>query len=104
MQTLIEGILNAIRLLFSGDTEVWRVTWLSLQVSGIATGISLLLGMPFGTLLALSTFRSRSFLLSLVNTGMAMPPVVAGLVISILLWRSGPLGDLHLIYTPAAII
>lgn len=104
MLTLIEGFLNAIRLLFSGDPEVWQVTWLSLKVSGIATGISLLLGMPLGTLLALGGFQGRSFLLSLVNTGMALPPVVAGLVISILLWRSGPLGDLHLIYTPTAII
>ena len=104
MLILIEGFLNAVRLLFSGDPEVWQVTWLSLQVSGIATGISLLLGMPLGTLLALGVFQGRSFLLSLVNTGMALPPVVAGLVISILLWRSGPLGDLHLIYTPTAII
>jgi tungstate transport system permease protein len=104
MLTLIDGFLNAVRLLFSGDPEVWRVTWLSLQVSGTATVISLLLGMPLGTLLALSVFQGRSFMLSLVNTGMAMPPVVAGLVISILMWRSGPLGDLHLIYTPTAII
>jgi tungstate transport system permease protein len=102
--SLIEGFLNAIRLLLLGDPEVWRVTWLSLQVSGIATGISLVIGMPLGTLLALARFRGQRFLLSLVNTGMALPPVVAGLVISILLWRSGPLGDLRLIYTPAAII
>jgi len=104
MLTLLEGFLGAFRLLISGDPEVWQVTWLSLKVSGIATGISLLLGMPLGTLLALGIFQGRGFLLSLVNTGMALPPVVAGLVISILLWRSGPLGSLHLIYTPAAII
>lgn len=104
MITLIEGLLNAIRLLFSGNPEVWQITWLSLQVSGIATGISLLIGMPLGTLLAMGVFKGRGFLLSLVNTGMALPPVVAGLVISIMLWRSGPLGDLRLIYTPTAII
>jgi tungstate transport system permease protein len=104
MITAIEGFLNAMRLLFMGDPEVWQVTWLSLQVSGIATAISLVIGMPLGTLLALAQFRGQKMMLSLVNTGMAMPPVVAGLLISILLWRSGPLGSLRLIYTPAAII
>jgi len=86
------------------DPEVWQITVLSLQVSAIATGISLLIGLPIGTWLALGNFRSRSFILSIINTGMALPPVVVGLVVAIMLWRSGPLGDLHLIYTPVAII
>jgi len=86
------------------DAEVFQITLLSLQISALATGISLLLGLPLGTLLALSKFRGRSFFLSLVNTGMGLPPVVVGLAVAMLLWRSGPLGDLHLIYTPAAII
>jgi len=73
-------------------------------VSGIATAISLLIGLPLGTVLALSVFRSRGLVLSVVNTGMALPPVVAGLAIALMLWRSGPLGDLNLIYTPAAIV
>jgi tungstate transport system permease protein len=60
--------------------------------------------LPLGTWIALGNFRGRSFLLSIVNTGMALPPVVVGLVVAMMLWRSGPLGDLHLIYTPAAII
>lgn len=95
---------HALALLFGGDPEVWQITLLSLEVSGLATCISLLIGLPIGTWLALMHFRGRGFLLSLVNTGMALPPVVVGLVVSILLWRSGPLGDLHLIYTPAAIV
>ena len=86
------------------DPEVFQVTLLSLQISGLATGISLLLGLPFGTLLALGEFRGRSFLLSLTNTGMGLPPVVVGLVVAMSLWRSGFLGDLRLIYTPAAIV
>ncbi|MCK6582611.1 MAG: ABC transporter permease, partial [Anaerolineales bacterium] len=77
---------------------------LSLQVSAIATGISLLIGLPFGTWLALGSFRGRSFILSIINTGMALPPVVVGLVVAMALWRSGPLGELRLIYTPVAII
>jgi tungstate transport system permease protein len=84
--------------------DITDTTLLSLQVSGIATLISTLIGLPFGTLLALARFPGRSFLLSIVNTGMALPPVVAGLAVAMMLWRSGPLGDLKLIYTPAAII
>ncbi len=84
--------------------EVWQITLLSLKVSGLATLISLLIGYPFGTLLALSKFPGRSFLLTVVNTGMALPPVVVGLAVAMTLWRSGPLGTLHLIYTPSAIV
>jgi tungstate transport system permease protein len=85
-------------------SEIPSITILSLRVSGLATAISLLIGLPLGTLLALGRFRGRSFLLSVTNTGMALPPVVVGLAVAMTLWRSGPLGDLQLIYTPAAII
>ncbi len=104
MQNLIDGIVRAIQLLFQGDPEVVRITLLSLKVSGVATLISILIGLPLGTFLALVKFRSRQFWISLINTGMALPPVVVGLVVSIFLWRSGPLGALKLIYTPAAIV
>jgi tungstate transport system permease protein len=86
------------------DPEVWGITLLSLQVSALATLISLLIGLPFGTWLALGSFPGRSMLLSVINTGMALPPVVVGLVVAIMLWRSGPLGNLRLIYTPWAIV
>ena len=85
-------------------TEISEITLLSLKVSGLATAISLLIGLPLGTWLALSRFRGRGFILSLINTGMALPPVVVGLAVAMLLWRSGPLGSLRLIYTPTAII
>lgn len=84
--------------------EIFQITALSLQVSTIATIISMLIGLPFGTWLALGNFRGRSVLLSIINTGMALPPVVVGLLVAMTLWRSGPLGDLRLIYTPTAII
>ncbi len=84
--------------------EILEVTSLSLQVSLLATVISLLVGLPLGTLLALGRFPGQRIALSLVNTGMALPPVVVGLLVSMLLWRSGPLGDLRLIYTPTAIV
>jgi len=86
------------------NPDVWEITLLSIKVSGLATLFSLLIGLPFGTLLALNKFPGRSVLLSLVNTGMALPPVVVGLAVAMTLWRSGSLGGLHLIYTPTAII
>jgi tungstate transport system permease protein len=84
--------------------EVFSVTLLSLEVSGLATILSLLIGLPLGTVLALGRFPGRAALLSLVNTGMGLPPVVVGLAVAMLLWRSGPLGELRLIYTPLAIV
>ncbi|KAA0274881.1 MAG: ABC transporter permease subunit [Chloroflexi bacterium] len=88
----------------SFNPEIFEITTLSLQVSLLATTISLIIGLPFGTWLALGRFPGRSVLLSIVNTGMALPPVVVGLVVAMTLWRSGPLGDLRLIYTPWAIV
>lgn len=104
MELIWQGIAEAFRLLFSGDREVMGIMLLSLAVSGSATFLSLLLGIPLGVFLALSRFTGRKFTLGFVNTGMGMPPVVAGLFVSILLWRSGPLGFFHLLYTPFAMI
>lgn len=104
MQNIIEGFFKAIQLLIQGDPDVVRITLLSLQVSGLATLISLILGLPLGTFLALVQFPTRRFWISVINTGMALPPVVVGLVVSIFLWRSGPLGFMHLIYTSTAIV
>ncbi len=104
MELIWQGMAKAIELVFSGDTEVWSITWLSIKISGSATFISLLLGIPLGIALALSRFPGRSIAVALVNTGMGLPPVVVGLFISILLWRSGPLGFLELVYTPSAMI
>jgi len=104
MDLIWEGIKRAIQLLFSGDPEVLQITLFSLRTSGIATAVSLGIGLPLGTLLALARFPSRRFWISLVNTGMALPPVVVGLVVSIFLWRSGPLGELRWMYTPTAMI
>jgi tungstate transport system permease protein len=99
-----EGFVKAFELVFGGDAEVWAITWLSLKISGSATLISLLLGIPLGISLAMTLFPGRGMAVALVNTGMGLPPVVVGLFISILFWRSGPLGFLELIYTPSAMI
>jgi len=104
MELIWQGTKQAILLLIRGDPEVLRIALLSLQVSGTATLLSLLVGIPLGTVLALTRFPGRSFAMSLVNTGMGLPPVVVGLFVTIFLWRSGPLGLLELLYTPTAIV
>ena len=104
MGIVVEGVVQAFRLLLGGDPEVWRITLLSLQVSGLATLSSLAVGVPVGTALALARFPGRGLAVSLVNTGMGLPPVVVGLFVTILLWRSGALGGLELLYTPFAMI
>jgi tungstate transport system permease protein len=98
------GLREAVRRLLSGDAETYRITWLSLQVSGIATLISLLLGVPAGVGLALRRFRGRRLAIALVNTGMGFPPVVVGTFVSLLLFRHGLLGFLHLFLTVRGMI
>jgi tungstate transport system permease protein len=104
MELIWQGLLEAVRLILSGDPGVLGITWLSVQVSGAATLLSLLIGLPTGVGLALTRFPGRGLCVALVNTGMGLPPVVVGLFVSIFLWRSGPLGLLELLYTPTAII
>lgn len=104
MEWIWDGIKQAVDLILSFDAEVWAITWLTLKVSGVATAISLIIGLPLGTWLALRRFSGQGFLFSLINTGMAFPPVVIGLWVSLFLWRSGPLGSLNLIYTPSAMV
>jgi len=104
MELIWQGLKEAVRLIASGDPEVLRITRLSLQISGGATLLSLLAGIPAGVVIALTRFPGRGLLIALVNTGMGLPPVVVGLFVSIFLWRSGPLGLLELLYTPTAIV
>ena len=104
MELLVSGIKQGFWLLLAGDPEVWRITLLSLQISLSATLLSLLLGIPAGTFLALTHFPGQRMLISLVNTGMSLPPVVVGLFVTIFLWRNGPLGFFRLLYTPTAMV
>lgn len=104
MHLIVKGLVQAWQLLVSADPEMIRVTFLTLKISGVATFVSLILGVPLGLLLALHGFRGRKAAVSVINTGMGLPPTVVGLWVSILLWRYGPLGFLHLMYTPAAMV
>ncbi|MFA4884950.1 MAG: ABC transporter permease [Desulfotomaculaceae bacterium] len=99
-----QGLLEAVRLLLSGDPEVLDVIFRTLHVSGTATLIGLLIGLPLGTFLALASFPGRKLVVSIINFGMGLPPVVVGLWVWLTLSRYGPLGALGLLYTPTAMI
>lgn len=104
MELILDGIRTALALIFSLDREVLAVTLLSLKISGCATLASLVIGIPAGVFLALADFPGRRLVISMVNTGMGLPPVVVGLFVTIFLWRNGPLGFLEILYTPLAMI
>jgi tungstate transport system permease protein len=104
MDLILEGIKKAFWLLITFDPEVMGITLLSLEVSGIATLVSLLIGISTGVGVALSRFIGKRMVVSLINTGMGLPPVVVGLFVTLFLWRNGPLGFLEILYTPAAMI
>jgi len=104
VELLFEGIREAFRLLIHADPEVVRITLLSLKISGCATFISLIIGIGAGMLIALVEFPGKRLLISIINTGMGLPPVVVGLFVTIFIWRNGPLGFLGILYTPTAMI
>jgi tungstate transport system permease protein len=104
MQVIWNAFRDALGLLLRADLPTFRIVGLSLIVSGLATVLAALVGVPLGVLLAVHRFRGHRFLTTLINTGMGLPPVVVGLVVTLLLWRSGPLGWLGILYTPTAMI
>jgi tungstate transport system permease protein len=99
-----DGLVKAGQLLLSGDREIVRITLLTLKVSGLATLLSVIIGVPLAFFLAFKVFWGKKVLASLVNAGMGLPPVVVGLWVSLFLWRTGPLGFLRLMYTPVAMV
>ncbi len=104
MDLIIDGLIKACKLLLGLDAGVLCITWLSLKVSGTATLISVIIGISLGMAIALNQFPGKKFVISIVNTGMGLPPVVVGLFVTVFLWRNGPLGFLGILYTPTAII
>lgn len=104
MDLIGDGLAQAVRLLASLDPDVLDAASTSLQVSGAAVLLSLVVGLPVGVALGLSSFRGRRLALALVNTGMGLPPVVVGLVVAVLVWRSGPLGSLDAFCTRGAMV
>lgn len=104
MELIVDSLGEALRRLAALDPEIRDAAATSLVVSGTATVLAILSGIPLGALIGVGRFRGRTALLSLVNTGMGLPPVVVGLFIALLVYRTGPLGDLGLYCTRPAMI
>lgn len=104
MNEITSGFAQAIYLILSRDPALYEIILLSLEVTGIALLIAACLGVPAGALLGLSRLRARTFITVLIYTGMGLPPVVVGLFVYLMLSRSGPLGGLGWLFTPAAMV
>ncbi len=104
MEVIWQGFIDALKIIFRLDPEVFGILFLSLKVTGTAALIAMVIGMPIGTLVGLAQFRGRKLFITLVNTGMGLPPVVVGLFVFLLLSRYGPFGALEILYTPSAMV
>ncbi|TAK77087.1 MAG: ABC transporter permease subunit [Dehalococcoidia bacterium] len=104
MDLLLDALREAIRLLRTGDDEVYSITLRTALITGASTLVAAAAGLPLGLGIALGRFPGQRAALAMANAGTGLPPVVAGLLVAVLLWRSGPLGALGLIYTPWAMV
>ncbi len=104
MQLIWEGFLEALRLLFGGDGALYQIALRSLWVSGMALAAAVVLGIPLGGTVALTSFPGRRLVVAVINTGMAAPPVVVGLLVALFLTRNGPLGEFRLLYSNWAMV
>lgn len=104
MNDIVEGMQSAFWMIVALDADLFEIVLLSLQVTLTAVVIASLIGMPLGAWLAVKRFRFRRIVIAVLNALMGLPPVVVGLVVYILLSRSGPFGVLGLLFTPTAMI
>ncbi|MDA0916466.1 MAG: ABC transporter permease [Proteobacteria bacterium] len=104
MNIIQEALIKALDLVITFDESLFEILLLSFKVSGISLLLSCFIGLPLGTLLAIKNFWGRNSVLILFNTMMGLPPVVVGLMVYLLVSRSGPLGWLGILYTPTAMI
>ena len=104
MADILAALSQAFWLLVSFDADLMEIVWRSLQVTVSAVVIASLIGLPFGAWIAVRRFRFRRYVIAIINAFMGLPPVVVGLVVYILLSRSGPFGVLNLLFTPTAMV
>src|SRR5206468_12530109 len=104
MDLIASGLGEALRRLLTLDPDLLEATSASLVVSGGATALAIASGIPLGAWLGRARFPGRDLFLSLVNTGMGLPPVVVGLFVAVLVWRSGPFGGLDWYCTREAMV
>lgn len=104
MSIYTDALREGTALLFSGTVDVWAIVLTSLQVSGLAVAIALLVGLPLGLFVGAKRFIGRRAALVIFNSGMGMPPVFVGLIVAMTLSRRGPLGELSLLYSKTAMV
>ena len=104
MDTIGQGIAEAVRLIFSADSEIFEIVGLSLYVSFSSVIIAAVAGIPAGILIGTYDFKAKGIIVRLIYTFMSLPPVIAGLTVFLILMRRGPLGSLQLNYTVPAMI
>ena len=104
MDAIGHGVMEALRLIFSGDAEIFEIVGLSLYVSFFSVVISSCIGIPAGVFLGTHSFRGKGILIRVIYTLMSLPPVIAGLTVFLILMRRGPLGSFQLNYTVTAMI
>ena len=104
MQEILQGLTAGIHLLLAGDPEIWGTTARSLLFSGSATVLAALAAIPFGIWIAVGRVPARRLFVAALYAGMGMPTVLVGLVLTMLLWREGPLGGFGLLFTPPAVV
>lgn len=104
MNIFLDATREALHLLFAGNPYVWGILRLSFFIAVLGIILGGAIGLPIGVWLGIARFRGRGFLVALVNTGFALPPVVVGLFVYILLSNAGPAGDLQLLFTPTAMV
>ncbi len=103
IETIMEGILQAILLILSGNQEVFSITLRSISISGFATLLSCIWGLPMAIMLGISSFPGKRFVRGFFNAMLGIPTVALGLILYLLLSKSGPLGIFRLLYTPLGI-
>jgi tungstate transport system permease protein len=94
-----QGVRDAWHLIVTGDPHLTNLIWVTLKVAAVSTGVALALGLPLGLALGLGRFRGRQVALVLANVGLMLPPVLVGLVLSLLMFPAAPLGRFHLLFT-----
>lgn len=104
MDLVWSGLVEAFQMLARLDEDVLYITWVTIKVCSSSIAISTLMGVPLGMLMAFKSFPGRGLMILISHAGMGLPPVVAGLWVTMFLWRSGPFGELQWLFTTNAII
>lgn len=103
MKFFWEGLQQAWALVTGGDPYLWHLTWVTLEVAAVSTGVALVIGLPVGLALGIGRFRGRGVAITVANAGLGLPPVVVGLVLALLMFPAAPLGRFHLLFTLKAV-